>query len=75
VHGIAHYDANHAKPPRQAPQRAQVFAAIVAPFQREHRLRRQAQLVRDGHADAAVANVQTEIAKMRFSFQFLAPDF
>jgi hypothetical protein len=43
---------------------------IALPLQRQHRLRRQAQLVRDGHADAAVADVEAEIAD---SFQLLAP--
>jgi hypothetical protein len=35
-------------------------------------LRRQAQLVRDSYADAAVADVEAEIAN---SFQLLAPGF
>jgi hypothetical protein len=35
-----------------------------APLQRQHRLRRQAQLVRHSHADAAVADVEAEIAGM-----------
>jgi hypothetical protein len=43
---------------------------IVPPLQRQHRLRGQAQLVRHSHADAAVADIETEIAN---SFQRFAP--
>jgi hypothetical protein len=42
----------------------------VLPLQRQNRLRRQAQLVRDSHADAAIADVEAEITN---SFQRMAP--
>jgi hypothetical protein len=48
---------------------------VVPSGERQHRLRRQPQLVRDGHADAAIADVQGEIAGMRGDFQPFAPDF
>jgi hypothetical protein len=70
MHRIAHYDANDAKATAEARQRAQVFALIVLPLQRQNRLRRQAQLVRDSHADAAIADVEAEITN---SFQRMAP--
>jgi hypothetical protein len=37
---------------------------IMLSGQRQHRLRRQPQLVRDSHADAAVADVEGEITRM-----------
>jgi len=45
----------------------------VTPFQGQHRLRRQAQFVGHSHPDAAIADVEGEIAG-RF-FQFSAPGF
>jgi len=75
MHGIAHHDARDAKPPRQPRQRAQVLAAVVAPFQRQHRLGGKSQFVRHGHADAAIANIETEIAGMRCRFQLFTPGF
>ena len=72
MHRIAHYDAHDAKAAAEAGQRAQVVAAVVLPLQRQNRLRGQAQLVRDGYADAAVADVEAEIAN---SFQLFAPGF
>ncbi len=48
---------------------------LLPPLQRQHRLRRQAQLVRHGHADAAIADIEAEIAGMRGGFQLLAPGF
>jgi hypothetical protein len=44
---------------------------IVPPLQRQNRLRRQPQFVRHGHPDAAVADIEAEIARMRNSFQLL----
>jgi hypothetical protein len=72
MHRIAHHDAYYAKAAAEAGQRAQVLALIVPPLQRQNRLRGQAQLVRDSYADAAVADVEAEIAN---SFQLLAPSF
>jgi hypothetical protein len=47
----------------------------VAPLQRQNRLRRQSQLVRHGHADAAIADVEAEITGMEGGFQLFAPGF
>jgi len=69
---VAHYDADDAKAAAEARQRAEIVAAIVPPLQRQNRLRRQAQFVRDRYADAAAADVEAEIAN---SFQLLAPSF
>lgn len=41
----------------------------MMPLQRQHRLGCQSQLVRDGHADAAIANIEAEIAGVRGGFQ------
>ena len=72
MHRIADHDAHDTKAAAEAGQRAEVVAAVVLALQRQDRLRRQAQLVRDGYADAAVADVEAEIAK---SFQLFAPGF
>jgi hypothetical protein len=66
MHRIAHHDAHDAKAPAEARQRAQVFTLVMLPLQRQNRLRCQAQLVRDGYAYAAVADIEAEIAN---SFQ------
>jgi hypothetical protein len=42
----------------------------VASLQGKHRLCRQPQLVRDSHPDAAVADVEAEIARNGGGFQF-----
>jgi hypothetical protein len=70
MHRIAHHDAHNAKAPAEAGKRAEVFALIVPPLQRQNRLRGQAQLVRDGDTDAAVADVEAEITN---GFQILTP--
>jgi hypothetical protein len=57
MHGVADHDAYDAKAAAEAGQRTEVVAAIVLALQRQNRLRRQAQLVRDGYTDAAVADV------------------
>jgi hypothetical protein len=72
VHRVSHHDADDAKAAAEARQRAEIVAAIVPPLQRQNRLRRKAQPVRDSYADAAVADVEAEIAN---SFQLLAPGF
>jgi hypothetical protein len=75
MHGIAHHDARHSKPPAEPRQRAQILAAIMPPLQCQHRLRSQPQLVRHRHADAAVADIEAEVTGMENSFQLLAPGF
>jgi hypothetical protein len=70
---IPHHNARHAKPPAKPRQRAQIFALTPPPFQREHGLRRQSQLVRHSHADAAIADIEAEVAGNRDSVQLLAP--
>jgi hypothetical protein len=42
-------------------------------LQRQHRLRRQPQFVGDGDADAAIADIEAEVAGMKGGFQLLAP--
>jgi hypothetical protein len=75
MYGVAHHDAHHFKPPAEPRQRVQVLALVMTPLQRQYRLRRQLQLVRHRHADAAVADIEAEIAGMRGGFQLLAPGF
>jgi len=70
MHGIAYHDSRDAKAAAEARQRAQVIALIVFALQRQNRLRGQAQFVGDSYADAAVADIEAEIAN---SFQLLAP--
>ena len=53
----------------QAGEGAQVFTAVAAAFQGEDRLGGKAELVADGHADAAIADVEAEVARMCGGFQ------
>ena len=69
----SYHNPRHAEPPGQAGQGAQVFAGVAPAFQREHRLRRQPQLVRDSHPDAAIADIQPEVARMKYVCQLAAP--
>jgi hypothetical protein len=71
VHRIAHHDTHYPKPPRQPGQRPHVFPRTVFPLQRQHRLRRKPQLIGHSHANAPVADIQSEIA--RLSFQAVLP--
>jgi hypothetical protein len=73
--GVADDDADDTKAAGKSRQGTQILAAIMAALQGQHRLRGQAQLVGDSHADAAVANVEGEVARMRCGFQLLAPGF
>jgi hypothetical protein len=73
LHRVAHHNAHDCKAAAEAGQRTQVVAAVVLALQRQNRLRCQAQFVRDGNADAAVADVEAEIARVRSGFQLLAP--
>jgi hypothetical protein len=77
MHRIADHDSSHGIPAAQAPQRSQVFSPVgspaAAPLKREHGLRRQAQLVRHGHADAAGSNVKSEIAPRAAGFHYAVP--
>jgi hypothetical protein len=41
----------------------------MPPLQSENWLRRQPQFVRHSHADAAIADIEAEIAGMGYSFQ------
>jgi hypothetical protein len=75
MHGIAHYYAHDGEAAAEARQRAQVVALVVVALQRQNGLRGQAQLVRDSYANAALADIEAEIARMRNSFQLLAPGF
>jgi hypothetical protein len=79
MHGVADDDADDAKPAAKPRQRAQIVtgdAAVAAPpLQRQNRLRRQPQLVRHSHADAAIANIEAQIARLSCDFQLFAPSF
>ena len=59
-----------------AGERAEIFAGDAAgaafALEREHRLGGEAEFVRDGDADAAVADVEGEIAG--FGFQIVLPN-
>jgi hypothetical protein len=72
VHGVADHYAYDAKPPGEARQGAQVVAGDAAAFalKREHGLGGEAEFVRHGDADAAVADVEGQIA--RFGFQMVS---
>lgn len=65
---VADNDPRHPKSAAKPRERAQVFSSVggpaAPPLKREHRLRRQAQLIGDGNADAAAADVQAKIARL-----------
>jgi hypothetical protein len=63
---IAHHNAHHAESPRQPRQRAQILPLVVTPLQGQHGLRSEPQLIRDSDANAAIADIETEIARLRF---------
>ncbi len=60
---VADDDTRDAEAPTQPGKRTQVFAAVRASVKGEHRLCGKTQFIRDGHADAAGADVESEIAK------------
>lgn len=66
---MADDDPGNVVAPRQPGQRAEVFPPIVAPVESENRLRRKPQLIGDGYADAAIADVESEIAGLVCSAQ------
>lgn len=69
VDGIADDQSDDGVAAGQAGEGAQVFTAVAAAFQREDRLGGKAELVADGHADAAIADVEAEVARMCGGFQ------
>ena len=72
MHGVAYHDPHHPEAPAEPRQRTEILAPVVPPLQRHNRLRRQTKLIRHGHADAAIADIEAEIAGMWGSFQLLA---
>jgi hypothetical protein len=77
MHWIANHDPHHAKPPGQSRQRPQVLPGNArrrpSPLQRQHRLGGKPQLVRHSNPDAAIADVESEIAGNRS--QLVTPGF
>jgi hypothetical protein len=73
--GVANNDAYDAKAAAEASYRTEIFAGNAgggaSPLQRKNRLGSKSQLVGDSNSNAAIADVETEIAKG--SFQLLAP--
>jgi hypothetical protein len=72
VQRIPNHNPHNRKSPRQSCQRAQILPRTSPPFQRQHRLRSQSQLVRHSNPDAAIADVKAEIAWLRFQRGLLA---
>lgn len=66
---MAHHNGGYAKPPRQARQRAEVFAEIAFPLQRQDGLGGEAQFVGNGYADALCADVEAEVSRRWVGFQ------
>jgi hypothetical protein len=60
---IADDDPGNVIAAAEASEGAEVFAEIAAALQGQHRLRCEAKLVGDGHANAPGANVEREIAR------------
>jgi hypothetical protein len=57
MHRIADYYSHYRKASAETRKRAQIFALVVSPLQRQYWLRGEAQLVGNGYADAAIANI------------------
>ena len=70
---VANYDADDLKPAREAGQGAEVVALTSLALEGEHRLGRESEFVADSDANAAIADVEGEIAGMGGKFQVLAP--
>lgn len=77
VDGVANHDADDAEAAAEAGNRTEVFSGNAGrwatPLQGQDWLGSEAQFVRHSNPDAAVADVEAEIAKD--SFQLLAPSF
>ena len=75
VNGVANHDARDSKAAAEAGKRAEVVSGDAGrwatPLQSQHRLSGKAKFVGDSNTYAAVADVETEIAKG--SFQLVAP--
>jgi hypothetical protein len=72
---VADHDPAYGVPPCKPRKRTQVVARVPLPFERHDRLCGEAQLVRDGDADAPVTDVEGEVSGVESSFQLLAPSF
>lgn len=71
--GIAYHDADDIIAAGEASKGAQIFTLVAAPLKGEHRLSCESEFVADGHADAAIADVEREVAGMGGGLQVLAP--
>jgi hypothetical protein len=70
VHRISHHYSHYSKSTRQSRQGAKVLARAALPLQSQDRLRRQPQLIRHSYPDAAIADVESEIARLSFQCLF-----
>jgi len=70
---VADHDSDHSKPAAETRQRTYVLSPTAPPVECENWLCCKAQLVRDGHADAAAADVKAEIAWRPARFHYAAP--
>jgi hypothetical protein len=73
VQWISNHDACHAEPPAQTRQRAKVVTPAAIPHQRQYRLGRQPQLVRHGYSDAAIADIEAEVARFPAGIHYVTP--
>jgi hypothetical protein len=70
---VADDDSGDFETATETSERAQIVSRIAFAFQREHRLRGQAQCIRNRNPDAPVADVESEIAGFEGCFQCAAP--
>jgi hypothetical protein len=63
--GVADDNGGDRETAGETGERAEIFALVAAAFKRENGLRGETELVRDRNADAAVADVEAEIARVR----------
>lgn len=64
VQWVSDHDAGHGIAATKAGQRAEIVPLVAPPLERQHRLRRKAQFVGHGHANAAVADVESQVTRM-----------
>lgn|GEM_PF-4362859 len=62
MHGVADNNGHDSKAPGKTGDGAQILAWVAVALERENRLGGEAEFVRDSNANAAIANIEGEVA-------------
>lgn len=73
MNGVADHNGGDAEAAGQAGERTQVLTGIAAPLQGEHGLGSEPQLVGDSDTNSAIADVETEEARLGDGLQWFTP--